>query len=246
MMIKKSLGQSFLKNKGILEREANLAKIKNKTVLEIGSGDGRLSEVLLRRGPKKLFLVELDKELISVLEEKFGKNKKVEIIAGDFLKLKPFKVDVIFGNIPYYISSKIVFKLLDWDFEAAVLMVQKEFGEKMVAGPGGSNYGRLSVTSQVCFELKKGFVVSKENFFPKPKVDSIVMVLKKKRKLTDWEEEIIRELFSHKNKTAENALKKIHARIPENLRKKRPRHMTVEEVLSIAQNSTNRLTYSKA
>ncbi|MEM4335796.1 MAG: 16S rRNA (adenine(1518)-N(6)/adenine(1519)-N(6))-dimethyltransferase RsmA [Candidatus Anstonellales archaeon] len=233
MKIKKSLGQSFLKNRSILEREANLAEIENKKVLEIGSGDGRLSEILLSRKPKKLFLVELDKELVELLKNKFEGKDNVEIISGDFLKLRPFKVDVIFGNIPYYISSKIIFRLLDWEFKEAVLMVQKEFGEKMVAKPGEKNYGRLSVTSQICFEVKKGFAISKENFFPKPKVDSIVMVLKKKRKLTEWEEKLIRELYAHKNKTVENALKKINAEIPESLRKKRPRHMTVEEVLRI-------------
>ncbi|MEM2947993.1 MAG: 16S rRNA (adenine(1518)-N(6)/adenine(1519)-N(6))-dimethyltransferase RsmA [Candidatus Anstonellales archaeon] len=235
MKIKKSLGQSFLKNRSILEREANLAEIENKKVLEIGSGDGRLSEILLSRKPKKLFLVELDKELVELLKNKFEGKDNVGIISGDFLKLRPFKVDVIFGNIPYYISSKIIFRLLDWEFKEAVLMVQKEFGEKMVAKPGEKNYGRLSVTSQICFEVKKGFVISKENFFPKPKVDSIVMVLKKKRKLTEWEEKLIRELYAHKNKTVENALKKINAEIPESLRKKRPRHMTIEEVLRIAQ-----------
>ncbi|MGB9719801.1 MAG: 16S rRNA (adenine(1518)-N(6)/adenine(1519)-N(6))-dimethyltransferase RsmA [Candidatus Anstonellales archaeon] len=232
MKIKKFFGQNFIKNKGILQKEAELAEIKNKTVLEIGAGDGRLSEILLSKEPKKLFLVEVDKELVSILRKKFT---GVEIFDGDFLKLKPFSVDTIFGNIPYYISSRIIFKLLDWDFENAVLMVQKEFGEKMVAKPGESNYGRLSVTSQICFEVRNGFVVSRENFFPKPKVDSIVILLRKKRKLSEWEEKLIRELYAHKNKTVENALKGTRAEIPENLRKKRPRHMSIEEVLSIKQ-----------
>lgn len=235
MRLKKFFGQNFIKNRGILEKEAELAEIKNKIVLEIGAGDGRLSEVLLRKKPKKLFLVELDRKFLDVLWEKFAGKENVEIIAGDFLKLKPFSVGIIFGNIPYYISSKIIFRLLDWNFENAVLMVQKEFGEKMVAKPGEGNYGRLSVTSQICFEVKKGFVVSRENFFPKPKVDSIVILLKKKRKLSAWEEKLIRELYAHKNKTVENALKRIRAEIPENLKKKRPRHMSIEEVLSIKQ-----------
>lgn len=233
MKPKKSLGQSFVKNKNILQKEANLAEIKNKKVLEIGAGDGRLSEVLLAGEPEKLFLVELDKELVGILRQKFAGKENVEIIAVDFLKLKPFKVNVIFGNIPYYISSKIIFKLLDWDFENAVLMVQREFGEKMVAKPGEGNYGRLSVTSQICFEVRKGFIVSKENFFPKPKVDSIVILLRRKRKLSEWEEKLIRVLFSHKNKTVGNTLKKISAEIPENLSKKRPRHMMIEEILRI-------------
>jgi len=233
MRAKKSLGQNFIKNRNLLEKEANLAGIKDKVVLEIGAGDGRLSEILIKKCPKKLFLVELDSELADVLKKKFAEKENVEVIAGDFLKLEPFPVDVIFGNIPYYISSKIIFRLLEWDFESAVLIVQKEFGEKMVANPGDSNYGRLSVTSQICFEVKKGFVIPKENFFPKPKVDSIAIILKKKRKLSEWEERVIRELYAHKNKTVENALKKIPAEIPERLRKKRPRHMSIEEVLSI-------------
>ncbi len=233
MRAKKSLGQNFIKNRDVLKKEANLVSIKDKIVLEIGAGDGRLSEILLSRGPKKLFLVELDGELADILRKKFAEKENVEVFTGDFLKLNPFSVDIIFGNIPYYISSKIIFRLLEWDFKSAVLIVQKEFGEKMAAKPGDSNYGRLSVTSQICFEVKKGFVVFKENFFPKPKVDSIAIVLKKKRKLTEWEERLIRELYAHKNKTVENALKKIPAEIPESLRKKRPRHMSIEAVLSI-------------
>jgi len=233
MRVKKSLGQNFIKNKGILQKEAGLAEIKDKIVMEIGAGDGRLSEILLSRGPKKIFLVEMDKELVDILKKKFSGKENVEILASDFLKLKPFPVHIIFGNIPYYISSKIIFKLLDWDFENAVLMVQKEFGEKMAARPGERNYGRLSVTSQICFDVRKGFGVSKEDFFPRPKVDSVVMILKKKRKLSEWEEKLIRELYAHKNKTAENALKKIRAIIPDYLKKKRPRHMSIEEVLSI-------------
>lgn len=233
MKMKKSLGQSFVKNRRILTREAGLVDIKDKVVLEIGAGDGRLSEVLLAKQPKKLFLVELDKDLVDLLKKKFAEKENVEVISGDFLKIKPFSVDVIFGNIPYYLSSKITFKLLDWEFEKAVLMVQKEFGEKMVAQPGAKNYGRLSITSQICFMVEKKFTVSKENFFPKPKVDSVVMVLKKRRKLSEWEEKLIKELFSHKNKTVENALKGMEAEIPEELKKKRPRHLTIPEILRI-------------
>jgi 16S rRNA (adenine1518-N6/adenine1519-N6)-dimethyltransferase len=218
------LSQNFLRNEKILRWLGSLTYGK---VLEIGAGDGRLSRHL---NYTELWMVEVDKRLCSKLEELSLPNS--HLICQDFLKVEPFSVDVIIGNIPYHISSPIIFRLLDWEFREAILMVQKEFGEKMVAKPGASNYGRLSVTSQLCFDVKILRYVPRKLFSPPPKVDSVVIQLIKKRKLTPEEDELIRLLFSQKNKKVKNILPKGYVYPPE-LAEMRPRHLTPEEILSI-------------
>ncbi len=208
MQLKKSLGQHFLKDKNILAKEARLLDVKGKTVLEIGPGDGRLTEQLLLEGAKKIIAVEKDSRLSALLEQKL-RGKPVQVINGDFLELEPqkFKIDRIAGNIPYYISGPILFKLKEYEFETAVLMVQEEFARKMVAKPGSSTYSRLSVTSQLFYEIKYVQKVPARLFTPAPKVDSAIIILKKThRQMSPKAEEIIRALFQHKNKTVRNAL----------------------------------------
>ncbi|MFH2106724.1 MAG: 16S rRNA (adenine(1518)-N(6)/adenine(1519)-N(6))-dimethyltransferase RsmA [Candidatus Micrarchaeota archaeon] len=205
-MLKKSLGQNFLQDHNILRKEVSLADVAGKIVLEIGPGDGRLTEKILDKKPKKLIVVEKDTQFIELLIETFP---DVEVVEADFLEYEMPKVDVVFGNIPYYISSPIIFKLKDYQFDKAVLMVQKEFAEKMVAKPNESNYGRLSVTSQIFFKVKLIQTVPAHLFVPKPKVDSAIIVLEPTGvKLTEDQENLIRILFSQKNKTVRAALKK--------------------------------------
>ncbi len=206
MKRKKSLGQCFLEDHNILRLEADLADPAGKRVLEIGPGDGRLTGILLSRKPKKLFAVEKDSRYVSLLREKFH-DEDLEIIKGDVLEIELPRAEVIIGNIPYYISSEIIFSLAARGFQRAVLMVQKEFAEKMVAKPGERNYGRLSVTSQLCFEVRMERRVLRHLFRPVPKVDSAIIVLKPTgRRLTQFQENIIRWLFQHRNKTVRNAL----------------------------------------
>lgn len=203
---RKRLGQCFLKDRNILELEAKLARVKNKKVLEIGAGDGRLTDALLRQNPKKIIAVEKDPELAAFLKGKF-KGKQVEIIEGDFLKIQISHADVIVGNIPYYISSDIIFTIKDLPIEHAVLMVQREFAQKMIAKPKDKNYGRLSVTSQIFFEIKLERTVPRYLFRPMPKVDSAIIIMKPTgTSLSQFQQNVIRYLFQHKNKTIRNAL----------------------------------------
>ncbi len=226
----KKLGQVFLNNPKILENEIRLAQVEGKNVLEIGPGDGRLTEKILACNPKKLIAVEKDTRFVELLKEKFAFDDSVEIINADFLEYEIPEVDVIMGNIPYYISSPIIFKLKDVKFEHAVLMVQREFAEKMVAKPNDRNYGRLSVTSQIFFNVEYLRTVQKVFFSPIPKVDSALIRLKPTGvKLSKFEEDIIRNLFQHKNKTVKNALKDYG--IEDN---RRVRTLTKEECLEIA------------
>lgn len=237
----KKLGQCFLEDRNILQKQAKLADITGKRVLEIGGGDGRLTQELLNQKPEKLFVVEKDEKFVGVLKERFRTDKRVAVINGDFLKIKMPKVDVIIGNIPYYISSDIIFRLKDLEFIHAIIMVQKEFGEKMVAKPTEKNYGRLSVTSQLYFDVKVIQKVPKHVFKPKPKVDSVIIMLKPKgARLSRFQEDIIRYLFQHRNKTVRNALldcKKFRKENIEKLgemRKRRVRTLTKQECLAIA------------
>lgn len=230
MIFKKKLGQNFLKDKNILQKEVTIAEVCGKRVLEIGAGDGRLTEQILAANPKIVYAVEKDSELASELKKRFKNERKVVVIEGDFLEIKLPLFDVAIGNIPYYISSDIIFRLAKYKFGRAVLMVQKEFAEKMIAKPRASNYGRLSVTSQIAFNAKLVQKVPAHLFFPKPKVDSALIVIKPTGvSLTTEQEDIIRRIFQQKNRKVRNSL----PNAPTEFLEKRPRELSVEDVLRL-------------
>jgi len=207
MKPKKRLGQHFLKDRNILAKEVRLAKIQGKKAIEIGAGDGRLTEEMVEAEPKVVYAFEKDTELAGLLRKRFKNEERVVVVEGDFLEAELPEFDVVLGNIPYYISSDIIFRLAGHKFEHAVLMVQKEFAEKMVAKPNDKNYGRLSVTSQLAFDVLLEQKVPKHLFSPPPEVDSALIVLKPTgKRLSVHEEDTIRALFQHKNKTVRNAL----------------------------------------
>jgi 16S rRNA (adenine1518-N6/adenine1519-N6)-dimethyltransferase len=246
MQLKKWLGQNFLSDDNILRKEVSIAEVKGKTVLEIGPGDGRLTEKILEAGPKKLTAVEKDPEMVAVLKDRFAKEieaKKLVVVEADFLEFKPrsMKFGAILGNIPYYISSQIIFRLKDFEFSRAVMIIQKEFAEKMVAKPNEENYGRLSVTSQLAFNTKLVHKVPRHLFKPQPKVDSEMISLEPTgTKITPHEEDVIRSLYQHKNQTVRNALKHSGHKdwkigdVPAVLAERRPRTLTKDECLEIA------------
>lgn len=237
MIRHKKLGQCFLNSSAILYKEASIAAVKGKIVLEIGAGDGRLTQELLDQGAAKIIAVEKDREYAEMLRKRFVQEPRIEIAEGDFLKLEFPKVDVVIGNIPYYISSPILFKLPEMKWMHAVLMLQKEFAEKMLAKPNEKNYGRLSVTAQLNFSIQYIQTVPKRFFSPRPKVDSAIVLLKPMgKKPTQHQQNIIRILFQHKNQTVKNALKhgKISVTGLEKWLKRRVRTLSPEECLEIA------------
>jgi 16S rRNA (adenine1518-N6/adenine1519-N6)-dimethyltransferase len=242
MDLKKSLGQNFLIDQNILRKEAKLLDPQGKTVLEIGPGDGRLTEKILELGPARLFAIEKDSRMAELLAEKF-KGKNLTLIEADVLEFELPDVDLVIGNIPYYITSQIIFRLAKEKFERAVLVVQKEFAQKMAATQKDKNYGRLSVTAQLAFEVELVQLVPRHLFRPVPKVDSAMIILKPTGKqLTQFEENVIRCLFTHKNKTVRNAL--LDSKMFEKeeageerlgkFAKRKVRTLTKEEVLEIA------------
>ena len=184
----KNLGQNFLVEESVVNRIAKAAELTPEdTVLEIGPGIGTLTQALAMTGAS-VISVELDKRLIPVLQETVGAYENVHVVQGDILKVNiletvqgatPFKVC---ANLPYYITTPIIMNLLEQKLplERLVVMVQKEVAERMTAPPGGREYGAISVAMQYYTEPKIAFIVKAGSFLPAPKVDSAVLVCKKR------------------------------------------------------------------
>ncbi len=181
---KKSLGQNFLIDKDILEKITSIRNISNKTVLEIGPGTGNLTSYILKKNPKKIFVIEKDNELANNLKNKF--NNEIKIINEDVLKINETKLFdekvIVFGNLPYNISTEILSKWIvnlkdNFWFECLVLMFQKEVADRIIAKVNTSNYGRLSVICNWKLYIKKICDIKPDAFSPKPKIDSSLLFL---------------------------------------------------------------------
>ena len=179
---KKSLGQNFLIDKNILEKITNTTKITNKIVLEVGPGTGNLTSYILKKKPKKLFVIEKDNQLAKELKNKF--NNQISIIHEDVLKIDEttfFKDKlIVFGNLPYNISTEIISKWIvnlkdKFWFECLVLMFQKEVADRIIAELNTSSYGRLSIICNWKLNISKICDIKPESFFPKPNVDSSLL-----------------------------------------------------------------------
>ncbi len=206
----KRKGQNYLIDRDVLTRIIQNADLSNEdTILEIGAGIGTLT-IPLAKYAGKIIAVEQDSKVASILIKRLKKLdiSNVEVIIGDATKIDFPKFNKVVSNLPYKISSPVTFKILGYDFELAVLMYQMEFAERMIADPGDSNYSRLSVMMHFYADVEIIFKVSKDVFFPKPKVSSAVIKLTPKNDV-DVDEfllKIIRALFQHKRKKVRNAL----------------------------------------
>ena len=171
--MKKNLGQNFLVDENIAELEVKKADIKkNDIVLEIGPGKGILTKILAKKA-KKVIAIELDENLINNLRKTLPEN--VDLIHDDALKVDfetLSKFNKIVSNLPFKISSPITFKLLDYDFELAILIYQKEFAERLIASLGSKNYSRLSVGLYYKSKCEIIRTIPRTCFRPQPKVDS--------------------------------------------------------------------------
>lgn len=210
---KKQFGQNFLKDLNILKKIA--AEIKpDLNVIEIGPGQGALTEILTHKS-KSVFSIEIDKDLEHELTELKNKHKNFDFIIADFLEYGVVggKYDIAVGNIPYYISTDIIFKIMQNNFSEFVLMVQKEYADRLTAQPGTSQYSKLTVSVNSFYDVKKAFEVSKNCFYPIPKVDSAVVCFKSKGSfITDEQRpryfEFLKNCFFSKRKTLFNNLLK--------------------------------------
>ncbi len=221
---KKSLGQNFLVDKNIIRKIINLVKLEKKNIIEIGAGHGALTDEILKKKPYLLNVIEKDISLYKKLKIKYSNIRNVRIYNDDILDFNleslVKKNSIIIGNLPYNISSQILVKILrfkKWppNFESLIFMFQKELGDKILGVYPNVNYGRLSILSNYRLKFISKFLVSKNCFFPKPKVTSMVILFKPKlKKLYNIKsilslEKITNYFFSNKRKMINKTIKKI-------------------------------------
>ena len=180
---KKNLGQNFLIDRKVLEKIVSTTEITNKEILEIGPGSGNLTTYILKKNPKKIYVVEKDDDLALLLKEKF--DNEIEIINDDILKVSEDKISdqklTVFGNLPYNISTEILSKWImnigtNFWFESLVLMFQKEVADRIIAESNNSKYGRLSILTNWKLNVKKIIDISPQSFSPRPKIDSSLLL----------------------------------------------------------------------
>ncbi|MDB2709541.1 16S rRNA (adenine(1518)-N(6)/adenine(1519)-N(6))-dimethyltransferase RsmA [Candidatus Pelagibacter bacterium] len=209
---KKSLGQNFLIDREVLEKIVSITDITNKNVLEIGPGSGNLTTYILKKKPKKLYVVEKDDDLAILLKEKF--DTEIEIINDDILKVSESTISEqklsVFGNLPYNISTEILSKWIlnigsNFWFDSLILMFQKEVADRIISEFNNSNYGRLSILSSWKLNVKKILDIKPQSFSPRPKIDSSLLLFTPKEnffRLRDPKnlEKITRIFFSQRRK----------------------------------------------
>ncbi len=217
---KKYLGQHFLTEKRIAERIVNLLQLTDKyaLVLEIGPGMGILTEFLLQNSNYKTAVIDIDKESIIYLEKHFPSLEN-QTIFGDFLELDIEKLTGgkkfgLIGNLPYNISSQILFRVLEnrHQIPEAVFMLQKEVAQRIAASPKNKEYGILSVLLQAYYHIEYAFTVEAGSFNPPPKVRSgVIRLLRNEVESLDCDEALFQKVvktgFNQRRKTLRNALK---------------------------------------
>ncbi|MBD1174271.1 ribosomal RNA small subunit methyltransferase A [Pelagibacterales bacterium SAG-MED01] len=210
---KKSLGQNFLIDENVINTITDVLDIKDKSILEVGPGTGNLTSSLLKKKPKKFYVIEKDNELSLSLEKKF--NNKITIINNDILKFNENSLCdeqlIVFGNLPYNISTEILCKwILNLDnkkiwFSNLILMFQKEVAERIISKYNSSNYGRLTILANWKLEIRKIIDINSNSFSPKPKIDSSLLFFSPKKKFFQLKnvnnlEKITRIFFNHRRK----------------------------------------------
>ncbi|MCD6114159.1 MAG: ribosomal RNA small subunit methyltransferase A [Thermoprotei archaeon] len=248
---KKKLSQNFIVSPRLLRRIVHeVSKEKPHVTLEIGSGLGTLTKYLAHVS-KKVIAIEIDEKLVRISEEVLRNYSNVEIIVGDFLEhYKSFReVDVIVSNVPYHISSKLLFTLSEMVFKKAVLTLQREFASRLFAKPGTQDYSRLTVMANVYFTIQKVFEVGPYAFYPPPKVSSTLITLTRKEYSLPVDpgffDRLVRILFASKNRVVESVLKNAsshglikfgfeEAKKLKSILRKRVRELTLGEIVEIA------------
>ena len=222
---KKRLGQNFLINKDIIKKIADIGIInKDTNIIEIGPGSGSLTEELLKRNPKQIFAIEFDKDLSNYLEKIKNNYQNFNYEISDALTFDEKKIfeknSIIFGNLPYNISLKLLIKWIYSDpwppfYDQMILMFQKEVAERIVATSNNKKYGRISILTDARLDVKFHFNISKKEFNPEPKVDSSVLSFTPKKdtnfKLKDLNilSDLTKIIFNTKRKMISKTLKKI-------------------------------------
>ena len=248
---KKSLGQNFLIDQNIINIITDVGKIDEKdVVLEVGPGTGNLTEKILTKIPKKLFVIEKDKFLAERLRKKF--KEKLIVFNEDVLKIDEKKLSnepmTVFGNLPYNVSTQILVKWiklnnLNKTFKKFVLMFQKEVAERIIATTNKKNYGRLAILASWRMNIKKIADVSPNSFYPIPKVKSTILLFEPKIKYFNFKnsknlEHITNIFFNQRRKMIKRPMKIIFKNFEEMAK-------TLSLDLTLRPQNLSKLTYYK-
>ena len=255
---KKSLGQNFLVDKNIINIITNILNIENKDILEVGPGTGNLTNALLKKKPKKIYVVEKDNNLVSLLKKDF--RDQINIIHDDILNINENNLNkeqlIVFGNLPYNISTEILCKwILNLDdekvwFSNLVLMFQKEVADRIISNYNTSNYGRLTILANWKLEIEKIIDIGPNSFSPKPRIESSLLLFSLKKKFIKLKdpnnlEKITRVFFNHRRKMIKKPYKIIFSNNTEILKKfdinlnLRPQNLDFEIYYSLAKEYEN-------
>ena len=251
---KKFLGQHFLIDENISKKIVNAVNLKEfDKIVEIGPGKGALSKYLFDFSDK-LILIEYDTESVEFIKSSYKKHNP-NIIKQDFLKynlkdvLSQTSKNLIIGNFPYNISSQIIFKILENYLLVSNLigMFQKEVAERIISKPNSKEYGIISVKTQLLYDVKILFNVSPNVFFPKPRVNSSVISLTRKKNINinfDLKlfDKLVKLSFQQRRKKIKNSLKKLD--IKENILEDsifglRPEQLSVNDFIRLTQKISN-------
>ena len=231
---KKSLSQNFLIDKNISKKIVDQTAVKGKHILEIGPGYGFLTDSILEKNPKKVYLIEKDYNLKKILIKKYKNNKKVNIIGDDILltNLNKFKNLIIISNLPYNISSKIILYLFSYkkNIYEMIFMIQKEMSLKFDYKL--PNMNKYKFLTRVVSNYTRCFDVSSKVFFPKPKVKSTIVKFKFNKKNIDLKKAnyFSTKIFKNVRKKINNNLDK---NLDNNLLNKRVSQLSIDELISI-------------
>jgi 16S rRNA (adenine1518-N6/adenine1519-N6)-dimethyltransferase len=247
---RKSLGQNFLRDKNISRKIVEALHLQpGDTIIEIGPGEGALTELLVEQADR-LAVIEIDGRAVELLRDRFGPTLRIlhkDVLGVSIASLSkelgpPIR---ILGNIPYNITSDLLFWLIDQrrDFADATLMMQREVAQRLVAQPGTKEYGILSVMTQLYLPPQLLFRVSPGSFYPRPSVESAVVRLDARRPVPEHPADLLRVIvrgtFGKRRKTLMNGLRYLGF-TGESLRKcpidlqRRPDDLTLEEFLQLA------------
>jgi 16S rRNA (adenine1518-N6/adenine1519-N6)-dimethyltransferase len=256
---RKRWGQHFLVDRNILSKVIRTAELeKGDVILEIGPGTGEMTLALARQ-VKKVIAVEIDRKLAEIMKEKTAGFSNIMVIEGDVLKIsfeelyrQGRQLLKVVANLPYQISTPLLFRFIESRnlFFSLTLMLQREVAERMIASPGGKDYGPLSIFTQSVSDLSIRFYIKPSAFFPPPKVESAVIhMVWKERPLVRPEEEgwfkkVVRGCFSYRRKRLINALRHADLLLPEDLEERiekiginsqrRPETLTIQEFVCLA------------
>ena len=218
---KKSLGQNFLIDQNVINKIVNIIELKDKDVLEIGPGTGNLTNGILKKNPKRILAIEKDNHLAELLKKKF--ETKVEIINKDILKINENSLSdhslIVFGNLPYNISTEILIKWIInikekiW-FESLILMFQKEVADRIISSFNNKSYGRLTILANWRLDIKKICDVKPASFSPRPKIESTILFFKPKKNFFLFKnpknlEIVTRTFFMHRRKMIKKPYSKL-------------------------------------